>query len=327
MRLFRQLIYALIGMVIIIVVGTVGYQYYENLSLFDALWMTVITLLTVGYGDAIPRTFEGQVFTILIVPFGIGLVTYVLGAFVASMIEGELFRVLGRKHMNRKINRLTQHVIVCGYGRVGQQVVAQLEREGTPCVVIEKDLDELSDDVLYINGDATQDDVLVQAGINRAAGLLLTLPHDADNVFITLTARGLSDDLTIVARTERLETEKKLRRAGADKVINPSNIGGRRMAMSMLKPMSVDYVESILHAKNVSFNIEEVLIDEQASLVGETIRSSRIREKYGVTIVALKRDDEIISNPDPDALLYAGDLLLLFGEEDQVAAFERDAHA
>ncbi len=325
MKVYKLTFIALIGMVFIILVGMVGFHILEGLSFFDSLWMTAITVLTVGYGDFTPKTVEGKIFALIIIPFGISIVAYALGTVTAAIIEGELSKTVGRNRMERKINKLQKHIILCGLGRVGQQVAIQLQRENVPLVVIEQDgdvLEKINMDLLSIVGDATEDKVLYQAGIERAKGIISALPEDADNVMISLTAKGIKPNIQVVARAEKIESEVKLRRSGADKVINPSSIGGRRMAMSILKPISIDYVDTILHAKEEEFRIEEIFLQGSASIIGKSLGDMRIRKKYGVTIVAIKRGDTIISNPKTNEMLQEKDIVIVVGTTDQLNKFE-----
>ncbi|UII55800.1 NAD-binding protein [Cytobacillus spongiae] len=326
MRIYRHLITALVCMLLTIIVGTIGFIIFENLSLFDSLWLTLITVLTVGYGDVIPRTDNGKTFAMVIIPIGVGIVTYAIGAFTSMMIEGEFSKTVGRRRMNKKISELQNHIIVCGMGRVGEQVVNELLHKKTPVVIIEKDESAIKASGLhhlyYLIGDATEDQFLIEAGIDRASGLVATLPEDADNVFISLTARGLNQDIRIVARAERPQSEEKLRRAGANKVINPSSIGGNQMVMSILKPVSVEYVDMMLHTGKQEFGVEEMKIVEGSKLIGKTIVENQIRTSYGVTIVAILRDETLISNPSPDETFQLHDMIIVFGSSEQLEWFE-----
>ncbi len=328
MSTYRKILSTIIGLVVVTLFGAVGFHYFDHIPVFDAVWMTVISLLTVGYGDFVPKSTGAKLFALFIIPIGIGLVTYALGAFVAALIEGNLSKTMWRKRMDRSIKKLENHIIVCGLGRVGQQVVSALKQENVPIVIIDRNisgLENLHKDLLFVEGDSTEDKTLYEAGIERAHGLVATLPNDADNVFISLTAKGINPDIHIVARAERSETEEKLHRAGADKVINPSSIGGRRMAMSILKPISVDFVDTILHAEQEEYSVEEIMVQAGSPLVNRTLQENKVREQYGVTIVAIKRENRIISNPPANEKLLAGDLLIMFGTKIQLAQFESSA--
>ena len=221
---------------------------------------------------------------------------------------------------------MANHIIVCGFGRVGEQVVRELVKNGTPVVVIERNtdwLEEMDDSIPYVEGDATEGDVLIAAGIERAAGLIAALPPDANNVFIALTAKGINRDIQVVARAERPESEEKLRRAGADKVINPSFLGGRRMAMTILKPVTVDYVDTIFHDRTEQYAIEEVKIEPHSSSVHTSVGDQAVKTRFRVTIIAIQRQDAIIGNPPPDERFCAGDIVIVFGEKRASEAFEQ----
>ncbi|MBB5324057.1 voltage-gated potassium channel [Anoxybacillus tepidamans] len=328
MRSSKSVLISILAMLLAIGAGTIGFSISEKLPFFEALWLTVVTILTVGYGDTVPQTFYGKLFALLIIPIGVSIVTYATGAVASMMMEGEFSKTVRRRKMRKKIDSLSNHIIVCGFGRVGEQVVRELLKNGTRVVVVEKNverLEEMNDPILYIEGDATEDGVLLAAGIERAAGLVAALPADTDNVFISLTAKGLNRDIQIVARAERPETEEKLRRAGADKVINPSFLSGRRMAMTILKPVSIDYVDTIFHDYDEEFALEEIKIAAHSPLVNRLLRESEIRTRYGVTVFAIQRGNAIISNPSSEEVLHAGDLVIVFGKKEQLDRFEEIA--
>ncbi|MEK4221873.1 potassium channel protein [Bacillus sp. FSL W8-0116] len=321
----RKLIIPISCLALTLIIGTFGYMWTEHLSFFDAVWLTVVSVLTIGYGDMTPATIQGKIFTLIIIPVAIGIVTYILARFASAVIDGKWADEVKRRKMNHKIDQLEHHIIVCGLGRVGKQVVAQLKREHQPIVAVEKNeqILEKTEDLLYVNGDATDDDVLIAAGIERASCIVITLPSDTDNVFITLTARGINPNILIVTRAEKEEAEKKLYSAGADKVINTSSIGGKRMAMSVLKPVSMELVDTLLQDSEGAYNVEEIVLREDSKLVNQTLKQSKLRQVCGVTIVAIKRGNTIISNPKPDEQLLANDLLIVFGREDQLRKFEQ----
>ncbi|MCP8968014.1 potassium channel family protein [Ectobacillus ponti] len=320
----KQLGIAVLSMLAVIIVGTFGFMWLEEIDLFHSLWMTVITVLTVGYGDAIPITRGGRIFALLIIPMGIGIATYAIGAVTALIIEGNIFQAVGRRRMEKQIARLQDHIIVCGYGRVGAQVVQELQQKDIPLVVIDKELSLLEGEgIPFIEGDATEDEVLQRAGITRAAGLVAALPQDAQNVFITLTARGMQPDIQIVARAERTNSEEKLRRAGADKVINPASIAGRRIAMDIVKPLSVSYVDTILYDNEDVFGIEEIQLSEGAALIGKTLRENDLRGRFHVTVLAILRGGQVRHNPAGEEMLHERDMIIVFGPMEQLRQLEK----
>lgn len=328
MKVYRQLTLATIAILVVIAAGTLGFWLVEPLDLFDSLWMTVITLLTVGYGDLVPQTTAGRIFAMTLTPIGVIIAGYAIGAVTTVMLDEKISGTFRRHRMEKAIEKLDGHVIICGIGRVGFQVMNQLLQENKQIVIVDiraaSKLKEMPN-ILYIEGNATEDEILYKAGIKNAEGLITTLPEDADNVFVTLTAKGINPAIKVVARAERAQSEDKLRRAGADKVINPANLGGRRLAMSMLRPFSVDYVDMVLHDHHEDFGIEEIVLSEGSVFAGRSIMECRIRETYGVTIVALMHPGErLIHNPNADEKMLPGDLLIVFGTDTQLKVFEKD---
>ncbi|MCA0983132.1 NAD-binding protein [Halobacillus yeomjeoni] len=316
---YKKIFLSLILLHTILFIGTSGYMVMEDLSIFEALWLTIVSVLTIGYGDLVPQTTGGKWLTLIIIPLAIGLATYMLAQFAGAIISGKLSNEMRRRKMTRDIEHLHDHVIICGYGRVGQQVYQQLNKEDKSIVIIDYDeatIEHLPENVLHVLGNATVDEILKKAGIERAKGIIITLPSDADNVFITLTAKGMNSDLYAIARAERDQSAQKMYRAGADYVTNTSNIGGRQMATAMTKPMSVDYMETILYGLDTEDHIEEVLIEEGSSLIDRTVKE--VRDKYRVTIFAIKRDEEVISNPEDSTDLKADDLLIVFASDKQI---------
>lgn len=331
MNPYKKLLIASFSLVVVLMIGTVGFYLIEGYSLLDAFSVTVglLTTTSIGYGSMIPYSVSGKIFTMLMLLTGISLVGYALGTVVSLVLEGHLKNILGRSKMQKKIAGLKDHVTLCGAGRVGRHVISRLVTEKVPFVVIDKNeliIQKLREDgILVIEDDATKDEVLELAGISRAKGLISALPNDAENVFVTLTSKQLNPGVTVVARADLAESKSKLIRAGADKVVSPSVIGGRRMAISILKPVSVDFVETLIHKNDIEFELEEIVISSGSQLVGKTLKVSNIKRDSGTMVVAIKRNEEIITNPDADDMIQNGDLLIAIGTRVQLAKLEEMA--
>ncbi|MCU5093369.1 potassium channel family protein [Bacillus wiedmannii] len=321
----KQLWIAVICMTFVVILGTLGFMMIEEISLFQAFWMTMITVLTVGYGDAVPVTQAGKVFALLIIPVGVGIVTYAIGVVAAMIIEGNLFHAVRRKKMDKQIAQLQNHIIVCGCGRVGLQVVHELQEKKIPFVVVDKDESILEKEkLLYVHGDATEDQVLHHAGISKAAGLVAIVANDAENVFITLTARGLNDAIKIVARAEKPETEDKLKRAGANKVINPSSMAGIHIAKGIANPLTVHYIDTVLYGMEQSFVIEEIEVGKGSILASKSLLESDVRNQFDVTILAILRNGDVIHNPTGQEKLQEHDMIIVFGSVEKLGQFEKE---
>ncbi|MGZ7148307.1 potassium channel family protein [Bacillus sp. BC08] len=321
----KQLWIAVICMTFVVILGTLGFMTIEEISLFQAFWMTMITVLTVGYGDAVPVTQAGKVFALLIIPVGVGIVTYAIGVVAAMIVEGNLFHAVRRKKMDKQIAQLQNHIIVCGCGRVGLQVVHELQEKKIPFVVVDKDESILEKEkLLYVHGDATEDQVLHHAGISKAAGLVAIVANDAENVFITLTARGLNDAIKIVARAEKPETEDKLKRAGANKVINPSSMAGIHIAKGIANPLTVHYIDTVLYGVEQSFVIEEIAVGEGSILASKSLLESDVRNQFDVTILAILRNGNVIHNPTGQEKLQEHDMIIVFGSVEKLGQFEKE---
>ncbi len=322
----RRLFLAALYMVGTLIFGTVGFIFLEGMTFFQAVYLTIATITTVGYGDAVPHTLTGKILTMVLMVAGVGVALYFASTVVASVIEGEMAEAFGRRKMERKIRTLREHIIICGAGRVGQQVIERLKKEDVQFVVVEKDLDIVhrlrNEGVLAVNGDATEDSLLTDLGIQHARGLITALPDDAQNIFVTLTSKGLNPKAQVVARMDRVESESKLRRAGADKVISPAILGGRRMAITMLKPGTCEYVDTLFYDKHFEMEIEEILVSPGSGLIGETLHSSAIREETGIIVLAIVREGSVLSNPGPSEQMQEGDMLIALGSRNQMGRLE-----
>ncbi|WP_094606416.1 Glutathione-regulated potassium-efflux system protein KefC [Sporomusa silvacetica DSM 10669] len=309
---------SLIFFIGILIVGIIGFMALENLSFYDATYLAVVTIATVGFGDIVPKTSAGRMFTCLFIIIGVGMAYYTFTLVISMSIEGRLKDFFGRKGMNRRIASLDNHIIVCGAGKVGGNVIQRLQDERQAFVVIEKDLElyeQLCEEkVLTIHGDATLDEILLQAGVKRAKGLITALSHDADNVYVTLTGKSLNPEMTIVARADRAEAEEKLRRAGATTVIFPSVMGGRQMVSAMIKPVIMDFVENLFYNQELHMDIAEVTVQPASPLVGKNFIENDIKGRFNSIVVAIKRDNKLITNPPGTQVIIAGDIMIVLGQ-------------
>lgn len=315
----RQLLIYLGAFGSIVVVGMGGYVYLEGLHWFDALYLTITTMSTVGYGDVAPHTQGGRVFTIFLIIGGVGGSLFVLTQLFQAVVQGELKNMLGRRGMQKKIDKLAGHVIVCGAGRVGDVVADRFRQDGQSFIVLDRDeaiCRKLAEQgVLTLEGDATRDAVLLAAGVERARGVIAALPHDADNVYVTLTARSLNPDprLSIVARADRPEAVDKLKRAGATTVISPETMGGRQMATAMTKPTIVDLMENVFYNQEIHLDIAEIKVEPNSELVGTSLAVCGIKQDYDSLVVGIQRTGKLITNITPTEMICGGDVLVVIG--------------
>lgn len=302
--------------------GTLGYMLIEGWSLVDSLFMTVITVATVGYQLVHPLSPAGEWFTIGLVFAGVGGIAYSLATLFEFMVEGHLMELLEGRRMTKRINELAGHYIVVGMGRVGSVVCATLEEQGAPFVVVDQ-CEECVNTAnergwLYIQGDATSEEVLEVAGIRRAKGLVTALDTDADNLFVALSARGINPDLYIVARSTSPASESKILRSGADRVITPNVIGGRRMATSLLDPAVSDYLDVVTGNAEIEYRLEGIAVTKGSKAAGQPLRDSAQWNTSGAYIIAVSTAGEIDSAPSPDRVLLEGDQLVAFGTRAQL---------
>ncbi|MHB8881888.1 MAG: potassium channel family protein [Thermodesulfovibrionales bacterium] len=314
------------GLILLIIsFGTLGYSLIEGWTLFDSLYMTIITLTTVGYREVHELSTNGQIFTILLIIGGVGTVFYALSTGAKIILEGELQEIFGRKRLEKKIKELNDHFIVCGYGRMGKIICRELREKNIPFVAIEKAPELLGEkaDLLIYAGDATKDEVLKELGIEKARGLISVLPTDAENMYVVLSARGLNPKLTIVARAGEEGSEQKLLRAGADRVVSPYHIGGLRIAHRVLKPAVVDFIEFATMSGNIDLQMEEVLIQDTSALVGLTLDECGIGRDLGIIVVAIKKvSGDMKFNPTFRSAITAGDTLIALGETSRLKTLE-----
>ena len=305
----------------ITIAGTVGYMVLEGWRFSDALYMTVITLSTVGFSEVSPLSDEGRVFTTLLIIAGVAAVAYLFSAISQHVISGELHGTLRRRYMHRKIEGLSNHYIVCGYGQVGAQVVKSLKQSGKECVVIETRMDTLEEsDALLLTGNAEDDEVLKQAGIDRAAGLVAATGDDAANLFITVSAHTLNRDLMIVARANSAASEAKLRYGGATHVISPHIMGGKRIATQLLHPSVTDFLDVVMHSGDLELWLEEFTLSAMCNLEGKTVAEGQVRQMTGANILAIRRSDgsSVLTNPPSELRFEPGDVLIALGTRGQL---------
>jgi voltage-gated potassium channel len=323
MNLKRRLVD--IGLIfgLIIIIGGIGYWIIEGWSWLDAFYMAIITVTTVGFSEIHPLSPVGRVFTTVLIVLGVASITYAFSALTNYVIAGELGGVLERRRMARRINSLRDHYIVCGFGRVGHQVCIELMREGQPLVVVDADLPSVeqvsSQRYPVVIGDAGDDQVLQEAGIERARGLVAAVDSDAANLLVVLSARALNPDLYIVARANLEDTEAKLLRAGADRVISPYSLGGRRMALMLVHPDVVDFLDVVMHDESLELFLEDLTVGHDCTLDQCSIGEARIRKVTGANILGLKREEgKIVISPEASTVLYPGDVLIALGTRQQL---------
>lgn len=325
LRLPRILWRFIVVPLMFIILGTLGYRVLQpdKYDWFDALYMTVITLSTVGYMEVQELSVAGRIFTMFLILGGVFTLFYSAAEIFRIIISGELADALGKQQMEQALANIKNHVIVCGYGRMGRLVCAEFERMKKPFVVVDPDTNVFRDFESQVGvtlvGDATSDHILRRAGIDRAHALVSVMATDADNLFATMSARLLNAKLVIVARVEGAESEAKLLRAGANRVVSPYQIGGTRVAQAVLKPTLVDFIELTTRTEHIELRLEETTIDADSALVGRTLRDSRLMAEHQIIIVAIKKNTgHMIFNPPAHTVLQAEDVLVAIGHVEQL---------
>jgi voltage-gated potassium channel len=320
---WRRLGGALVALAMVLVVGTVGYVVL-GFGVLDAVYQTVTTVSTVGFREVEPLSPAGQVFTMILILVGAGAALYTFSVLIETLIEGRLNELLGRRRMEQSIASLHDHVIICGWGRVGRAISAEVAAAGRDLVVVEADASRVAG-VPHptIVGDATEDAVLREAGIERAAALVAAVEGDAANSFITLSARALNPDLFIVARARSQDSGEKLGRAGANRVVNPQSIGGARMAAFVLRPHVAEFLDVVMHERNLEFRLEEIPVTDGSPIVGRTLRESEMREHTGALVLALRdADGTFHTNPAPDTAIRSGQVIIAIGTQAELDTLE-----
>jgi len=309
-------------------VAVCGYR-LAGWTWLDSVYMVVTTMSTVGFREMGLMTPALKVFTILVIVFGVSTSFYILGGLVQMALEGEINRALGMRRMSREIERLAGHVVICGFGRMGEVVAGEISRCNQPFAVIEQDAQRIAEAIalgyLAMQADATEEETLRAARVPEARALVTTLPGDADNVFITLTARELNPKLQIIARGEQRSTEKKLVQAGADRVALPAMTGALRMAAMITRPSTIELIELAAGGHVAEMAIDELVIPQDCTLVGKSIRDSQARSRHGLLIVAIRRaDGQMVLNPDASVLFHAGDTAVVIGRLADIEKFRAE---
>ena len=306
-----------------IAVGTIAFHLLEGWSILDSLYVTAQTVTTVGFGDLAPHTLRGRLFATFFMMVGVGIVLYSLTSAVQTIVQSELVATFGRRRLSRKMSKLRNHFIICGAGRVGSHLIRSLQMSNETFIVLESDTQKVArlmdSGIAVLVRDATLEESLHDAGVEHARGLAACLPDDADNVYVVLIARDLNPGIHIVARAAEEQAETKLIRAGANRVVAPTLIGGHRMAMALTKPAVGDFLDSIT-ANQLDLGFEQLEVEPKSCFVGQKLSETKIRSQLNIVIVSIRRSSgELIFNPNADALIQSGDMLIAIGSAESLA--------
>ncbi len=309
-------------------VGVTGYMTIEGWSFLDAAYMVITTLLTIGFQEVHPLSDAGRIITLFIAVGGVGAALYAGGQAVEIIVEGEILGYRKKRKMDKRITEMRDHYLICGYGRVGHQVAADFSSANVPYVVIDSKPETVSEleprGVPYLIGDATSDDILVEAGIKRARGLVACSDSDVANVYVTLSARALNPNLYIVARASQRETETKLKMAGANRVISPYFISGRRMAAMVTRPVTSDFLDMVAHGGELEFRLHEIRVPDNSSLINRSLADAQIRTKSGALVLAIQKADCTFNlQPQAASSINRGDTIVVIGTQEQIDALEK----
>ncbi len=317
-----------LAIVLTLVVGTLGFVVIEHYPPFDAFYMSLMTITTVGYAEVHPLGFAGRVFNCFLIFFGVSVMFMAVGGITQTIIELEFSKYFEKRRVRRMIEKLNNHLIVCGFGRVGRGSAYELKRDGVPFIVIDNHDDKVERAIkagmLAVLGDATRDENLRDLGISRAKGLISALSSDADNLFLILSAKGLNPNLKIAARVQEEEAEQKFRRAGADSVFAPYNITGSRLAQAILRPHVVQFLDFTTMDMGLNVSIEQIRVDESCEFVSRTLAQMQLRRDVGVIVLAIRKAaGTMLFNPDAESKISGGDYLIAMGDADQLRRLER----
>ncbi|HVO99680.1 MAG TPA: potassium channel protein [Bryobacteraceae bacterium] len=326
-RIRRRLALITIALIVVLASGTAGFVFIENYPVFDAFYMTLTTVTTVGYGEIRPLSHVGRVFNSFLIMFGASVVLLAIGAMTQTIIELELNQSFGKRRVRKMIEKLEGHFIVCGFGRVGRGAADELHQKGAPFVVVDNNEEKveraIQEGMLAVLADASRDEVLREVGIDRAKGLIATLASDADNLFLILTARTLNSKIHLTARVAEQSSEEKLRRAGADFVFAPYNSTGHRMAQALLKPHVQQFIDFTTQNLEIPVTIEQVRVSAHSGFIGATIEGMQIRSELGVIVLAIRTPEgKMVFNPPPDSRISVGDHLIVMGQPEGLQTLE-----
>jgi voltage-gated potassium channel len=328
---WRRLLFGILALVALIVTGVIGFMIIEDWNFLDALYMTITTITTVGFREVHPLSTSGRVFTLFLLLFGVGVAFYILVSMVQSVVEGELAQALGVRRMQAKIQALRNHYVLCGFGRVGEEIAREFYERNVPFVIVENNEEAIGRshqyDYLLIPGDATQDAILQQAGIEHARALLAASDSDSGNTYITLTAKALRPDLYVVARVGQPASEARVRRAGADRVISPYKLAGRRMALSTLQPLTVDFFDVLASGRPGEQILAELVVQEGTEIAGQSVHDV-LHRCQATTLLAIQHPDgELLVGPPDSHELQENDRLILLSNEADLEGLGRTATA
>jgi voltage-gated potassium channel len=326
-RLARRLLLTLLAIVFTLAIGTVGFTVIDNYPPFDAFYMTLTTMTTVGYGELHPLSHAGRIFNSFLIMFGVTSILIAIGAMTQSIIELEFGDAIGKRRTKRMIDNLKDHYIICGYGRVGRGAAEELRHAGVPFVVVDINPERVERAVLggllAVAADSTRDDTLRQVGIERARGLVAALATDADNLFVLLSAKGLNPRIYVATRAAEESADAKMRRAGADAVFAPYTITGHRLAQSLLRPHVVQFLDFATNDMDKDIAIEQVRVAESSEMVSKSLKDTQLGHEFGVIVLAIRhRDGQMVFNPPADTAISGGDFLIVMGRQQNLLTLE-----
>ncbi len=326
-RLWRRFLYIGLAMLLVLVTGTAGFTVIEHCTPFEAFYMTLTTITTVGYGEIVPLGRAGRIFNSFLIVFGVTTMFFAIGAMTQTIIELELGELFGKRRIKRMIEKLENHYIVCGFGRVGRAAAQELKRAGVPFVVVDRSPERVEKamraEMLAVLADSTQDQTLRDVGIARARGLIAALKTDADNLFVILSAKTLNAKLKVAARADEEEAESKLRRAGAETVFAPYSNAGHQMALSLLRPHVVQFLDVATRNIGLDVGIEQVRVAEESEFVSRSLKQMELRRDLGVIVLAIRKaDGQMLFNPPAEAVIAGGDYLIVMGEQQNLRRLE-----